>query len=115
MFQWLRELNDILRERRVCNTCEVLRIELEKERREKQSLLDHILTPRTQEPQVQTENPQPVFTPKRPWRMVQKELELKDRAEHQRILREVEDKIAAKPVDSSAIQQLEKNLGIPNG
>jgi len=112
MFNWLRELYEIRRERNICSTCEVLRIELDKERREKERLLNHILSPKEEILPTPNEAPSPVFAAKRPWRALQRELEERDRIQHQQVLREFQDKVDPKPVDSSAIEELEKKLGI---
>jgi hypothetical protein len=115
MFNWLRELYEIRRERNICQTCEVLRIELDKERREKERLLNHILSPKEEPEALSPSAPAPVFAAKRPWRALQRELEERDRIQHQQVLRDFQDRVDPKPVDSSSIKELEKKLGIPDG
>jgi hypothetical protein len=114
MFNWLRELYEIRRERLVCPTCDVLRSELDKERREKERLLNHILSPKEETPTLTNEAPTPVFSAKRPWRALQRELEARDSLKHQQIIKEFDDKVNPKAGDSSQIRELEKNLGIPS-
>lgn len=113
MFNWLRELYEIRREKSICNTCAVLQQELDRERREKQALLDHILNPRVPEvTTAQNDTPVPILTPKRPWRAVQADLERQDRLKQQEIMRQFEDRVPVKPGDSKEIEKLEEKLGI---
>lgn len=108
MFAWLRELQDILQTRREqrnhCNTCEVLQMELERERREKNRLLEKILTPVVDEVRAAPE-PMPVMPRYKPWRVKQQELEAADRIQHERILKEFKERTAS----------AEKVMGIENG
>lgn len=108
MFNWLRELRDILREPRPCVSCDTLKVELANLRREKDLLLNRLLTPQVQEytPQVNTE-PVPLRTAQhKPWRVKQQELERADRIEHDRILAEFKKKI------SSAEAEAESKAGV---
>lgn len=112
MFQWLEELYRIRRENRlarVCPSCDILATELSKERREKEILLQHILNPPL------STAPEPVISepipPKHvPWRVKQQQLEMEDRKEHQRIMKEFGARVNPVP-----IEKLEKEMGITNG
>jgi len=99
MWGWLREFQEIrhenqlrkarLREaaiekQQLCNSCEVLKVELSNERREKEVLLNHLLSSRQEperlaapEPQIQTSR-QHV-----PWKVRQQMLEQEDRVKAQ--------------------------------
>jgi hypothetical protein len=126
MFRWLEELYEIRRRNRevalFCPTCEALKVELAAERREKEMLL-HKLLNTTNEPQPEsTGNPVPVVARHRPWRVIQQELETKDRAEADRILREFREKTGSptqsiQPVPipasrSESIANVERELGL---
>ena len=119
MFQWYRELlqirleareakRQIAQEERICQSCEVLKVELEKERREKQQLLAHILTPQTTEEPTRSDEPAtPLRTARHvPWRVKQQQLELEDKRQRERILTEFRER-ARVPID-----QMEKTMGI---
>ncbi len=93
MFQWLRELRDILREPKLCQSCEVLKTELANMRREKDILLSKVLTPSVQEDRVQAPEPLSLQTRHIPWRVKQQKLEAEDRAQHQRIMQEFQNKV----------------------
>jgi hypothetical protein len=126
MFRWLEELYEIRRRNRevalFCPTCEALKVELAAERREKEMLL-HKLLNTTNEPQPEsTGNPVPVVARHRPWRVIQQELETKDRAEAERIMREFKEKsgITTQPVQpvpipvsrTESVARVERELGI---
>lgn len=116
MFGWLRELYEIRREHydrlRHCESCETLRVELGKERREKEMLLQYIITPKDWTPsQPKTEDvPMPVLRGHVPWRVRQQQLEAEDRKEKSRIMEEFRAR-----VDPAKTEQLEKEMGIGNG
>lgn len=123
MFNWLREFYEIRRENKLaiqCASCEVLKVELAAERREKQMLLSRILNPQEQ---VQTLNeigdPKPILPRHKPWKVVQQELESKDRQEHARIMNEFKAKTGLKTenvpgvnIPSETTARLEKEMGI---
>lgn len=106
MWGWLRELREILSEPPICQSCEVLRVELNAVRREKEILLDRILNPDAgQFPSAVA--PAPIGMPSRhvPWRVKQQELEAQDRAKHEQIMAEFRARTAA----------VEKTIGVGNG
>lgn len=109
MFQWLRELYEIRRDHkelsRVCQSCEVLKVELSKERREKEMLLQHVLHPKVEESIKPEGEPQPIRARHTPWRVKQQELESQDRQQAQRIMQEFKDRVAP----------IEKVMGVPDG
>ena len=110
MFNWLRELyeiRDMRRERDLyCASCEVLKVELAAERREKEKLLAHILHPATEAAPIQNEEKEPIRPQHVPWRVKQQELETRDREEAQRIMNQFRNR---KPVDT---EKLEKEMNI---
>lgn len=127
MFGWLRELIEIRRTPKYCESCEVLKVELANERREKLRLLDHVLTPAGigYEPKAEESGPPRAIMPRHiPWRVKQQELEAKDRAEHDRIMREFKARtgITPRPIQavpipadearSENVANLEKKLGV---
>jgi len=97
MFNWLREYLEIRHEywerKQVCASCEVLRVELGKERREKEMLLQHVLTPTPKEEEIRiAPEPQvPVKAQHVPWRVRQQMLE-NDSREKARIMKEFQQK-----------------------
>lgn len=117
MFNWLRELKEIWREPRVCLSCEVLKVELSNERREKQQLLDHLLTPRSQESErlIAPEPQVPIHGKHIPWAVRQQMLEQADR-EKAKTIQDFRKKDAearkATPNPVASIEDLEANLGI---
>jgi len=127
MFKWLEELYEIKRRNReqalYCPTCEALKVELAAERREKEMLLRKVLSP-NQEPEIEsTPAPQPFIPKHRPWKVIQQELEKKDKEEAERIMKEFREKSGIKPqpvkavpipADSriESIAAVEKELGI---
>lgn len=104
MWQWLRELRDILREPKPCQSCDILKVELANMRREKDMLLSKVLAPQVAEERPIIQKPLPLPRHK-PWRVKQQELEQADRAEHARIMQEFKSKI-----DSA-----ERVMGVDNG
>lgn len=114
MWNWLRELYEIRRENRelnsICPACEVFKVELSNMRRERDILLNRVLTP-TSTPETQiTGDPQPVILRHMPWKVKQQELERQDRLEHERILTEFKNKVS--PLKT---EELEKSIGIKDG
>ena len=116
MFGWLEELYRIRRanreairqeilESQVCQSCEVLKVELAKERREKEMLLSHILHPKSEELPVRNENPTPILPRHVPWTVKQQELEAQDRMQKERILKEFQERVKGP----------EKVMGVENG
>ena len=105
MFQWLRELYDIRREFRACESCETLKIELSKERREKDMLLQHVLHPKIEEAPRIEGAPEPIRPKHIPWRVKQQELEAEDRQQKQRIMQEFQARVAP----------IEKVMGVADG
>ena len=121
MFNWLRELKEIWREPRVCLSCEVLKVELSNERREKEMLLTHVLTPRPQLPEreVAPEPQVPITAKHVPWRVKQQMLEAEDRARAAQIMSEFKKKDVevrqghtAPITPATTIEDLENVLGI---
>jgi hypothetical protein len=120
MWGWLRELIEIRREGKVCQACEILKVELSNERREKEILLQHLLTPRPTEPERTTapELQVPISRKHIPWKMRQQMLEEDDRKKAQ-VLAEFrkreEEARSVNPslvVPAQSIEDLEKNLGV---
>lgn len=111
MFQWLEELYEIRRRNRVCESCEVLKVEIAQIRREKDLLLQHVLHPKDEtQPVMQDANPGAILRGHKPWRVKQQELEMQDRLQHNRIMAEFKAK-----VDPVKTEQLEKEMGIADG
>lgn len=108
MWNWLRELYDIRRENKMsrCDSCDILKVELAQERREKERLLNHILNPQPQS-EPTAEKPEPIMPKHVPWRVKQQELETRDRQEAARILAQFKDR-----VKSADTEKLEKDMGI---
>lgn len=122
MFNWLRELKEIWHTKAECQSCEILKLELSKERLEKQRLLDHLLTPKLPEPErLVAPEPQPIGPRHIPWKVKQQQLEEDDRNKARQVLAEFRAKEAAArnanpvPVNITpaiTIEDLEANLGI---
>jgi len=108
MFGWLRELYEIRRENKdakVCQSCDVLKVELSAERREKQMLLQHVLYPKTEESVRVEGNPEPIRPKHVPWRVKQQELEAQDKIQAARIMQEFKNRVAP----------AEKIMGVEDG
>jgi hypothetical protein len=85
-----------------CNTCEVLRTQLDESNRERRELLNRLLEPSKPEPSsTKKEDYIPVRPSHTPWRVRQQMLEEEDRAKA-KLMRE-------KAVE---IEKLEKELGV---
>lgn len=114
MWKWLEEFYEVRRNHKerlaVCLSCEVLKVELSNARRMNETLLSRILNPQPQVENTAGLSPQPVILRHKPWKVKQQELEKADRQEHERILTEFKNKIAA-----PLTEKLEKELGIENG
>jgi hypothetical protein len=102
MFNWLRELRDILREPRPCSACDVLKIENANLRRQNEILLNRIAAPQVQEERMVAPEPVPLPRKHIPWRVKQQELERADKPEHDRILAEFEKKIKAAEAEAES-------------
>lgn len=126
MFRWLEELYEIRRRNReqalYCPTCEALKVELAAERHEKKMLLQRLLTPNA-EPEPEISSTPASYVPKhRPWKVIQQELEKKDREEADRIMREFRERtgvttqsVRSVPIPASRsenIANVEKELGV---
>lgn len=112
MFKWLEEFYEVRRNHKerlaVCPVCEVFRVEISNMRREKEMLLSRILTPpEPQEVMGFTHDPVPPLLKHKPWKVKQQELEKADKLEHERILTEFKNKVAA-----PLTEKLEKDMGI---
>lgn len=127
MFRWLEELYEIRRRNReqalYCPTCEALKVELAAERREKEMLLQKLLNPIAEPAPEASTDFKPYIPKHRPWKVIQQELEKKDKEEAERILREFREKsgvrtqpIQAVPIPAESrvqsIAAVEKELGI---
>lgn len=108
MFKWLNELieikerwDSIKRDNKVCESCEILKHELEMVRLENRQLLDRILEkPKIEEP-TRTEGLKPIVPTHIPWNVRRNMLEAEDRRKAQ-LLKEVSK--LNKPVeDNSAL------------
>lgn len=134
MWGWLREFQEIrhannvrkqelhdeaIRKSKVCESCEVLKLELAKERLEKSRLLDHILHPQIEHDETPAEAPapmQPVAAARR-WKHIQQDLEAADRAKAAAMKKFQEADEAARKAhpsdkDQKLVDQLENSLGI---
>lgn len=129
MFGWLREWYEIRRENqmpKLCESCEVLKVELANERLEKQKLLDHILKPAESNYVPGNDDkkvPTPIMPRHIPWKVAQAKLEADDRKEAERIMKEFREKTGNKlnlqpitaipiPNRSEEVAKVEKELGI---
>lgn len=128
MFGWIRELLEIryeFKERKVrlaeekyerahvCQSCEVLKSQLDRANREKDQLLRELLADDIKnETQPAAEAPQPVNPRLIPWKIKQQQLEAEDRAEA--IKREAfkKEQEAARLASKPSTSELEKNLGV---
>lgn len=111
MWGWLREWYEIRRENKIlrCDSCDILKVELAQERREKERLLNHILHPTVESTAPSNEEPERIMPRHVPWRVKQQELEQKDRAEAARIMNQFKNRVKTGPVDT---EKLEKDMGI---
>lgn len=103
MWQWLRELREILSEPAVCPSCEVLKTEIANMRHERDLLLHKVLASPSE--QVLSTAPEPVTIPTtkhKPWRVMQQELEKQDSIKAAQLRKEFEERTA----------NLERNLGV---
>jgi hypothetical protein len=108
MFNWLREYLELRLEfqerRRVCQSCETLKYEIERLRAENSTLLNHVLQKPEPVPE-RTMAPQPLTIPKRvPWAVKRQMLEAEDR-EKARILRQA-------PKPDAELEELEREMDI---
>lgn len=114
MWAWLAELYDIKRTDRelssVCQSCEILKVELSNMRREKEILLQHVLNPPAATAPEPVSEPELIRPKHIPWRVKQQELETADRQQAARIMQEFKAKV--NPVN---IEKLEKEMGIADG
>lgn len=103
MFNWLREFYEMRRDARredmICETCEVLKHELEVVRIENQQLLDRILHVPELPKAIDTSEIKPIMPRSIPWNVRKQILESEDR-ERARLLKQ------------QSIQGLEQELGI---
>lgn len=120
MWQWLRELHDVLdevRERRTrCNTCEALQTEIANLRREKGLLLNKILTPPPEEEYKVA--PEPVTMPSsrfKPWRVKQQELEREDAIQAARIRKQFEERTASLEKELGVADAIRRSEEVPGG
>ncbi len=99
-------------ESETCQSCELLRSQLDESNRERRELLNRLLTKDSPEPPpiVEDKEIKPITPTHLPWRVRQQMLENEDRRAAQ-ILREKEKEIAETKVDPS-IEKLETELGI---
>lgn len=107
MFNWLRELYEIRKENKTCESCENLKFELAQVRLENSRLLDHILAKPVPEPEVKQEFIKPVLPNMIPWRVRQQMLEAEDR-QKARLMKEHTNK----EPKSNTVEELEKELGV---
>lgn len=116
MFNWLREITEILseyRERkhelRTCGACEVLKQQIALLNQEKKELLNRVL----REPEVITEESKgsevQFKIPNRhvPWRVQQQALEMRDR--EKKVQKQLED---AAPKPKASVEEIERELGV---
>lgn len=126
MFQWVRELLEIryeFRERKlrleeektqsekICSSCEVLRMALDRANHEKEQLLSKILNPPKEEEVKEANEPLPIKSRHIPWRVRQQMLEEEDRVKA-KVLQEHQENL--KEANKASIQKLESKLGIAN-
>ncbi len=109
MFRWIREYLEIKNEfKPKCETCDVLRIQLEHANYEKQQLLNQILHPlRTEAPEEPKEDLKPILPKKHlSWPVRRQMLEATDR----RAAQLMNDKKIE--IKKESIEELEKELKI---
>jgi hypothetical protein len=95
-----------------CQTCEVLRLQLDESNRERRQLLQQLLERDKPEPPVETkEELQPIRPQFVPWRVRQQMLEAEDRKQAQLLAEKKKEMESAR---KSSIDDLEKELDIPN-
>ena len=128
MWGWLREFYEIrlanhearlrLKEQAderlsICQSCEVLKIEISKERREKEMLLNHLLTSRQESAPADDSprEPMPLINKRHiPWKVRQQELEQQDRQVAQRIMSEFKDRVQKSTHPNT--DKLEESIGL---
>lgn len=125
MFAWLREFMEIRYEAKVaklrleqeaghnrCESCEVLKVELQRANIEKEKLLNKILEKPTDPPVEPISN----ITPPRqiPWMVRRQMLEAEDR-EKARLMRESIKPDTTPRFENDDVKDLEKELGIKDG
>lgn len=86
-----------------CNTCEVLRTQLDESNRERRDLLNRLLVPSNPEPpsSIPKEDMRPIMQQQLPWRVRQQMLEAEDRKQ-----------AALMKEKKKEIEELEKELGV---
>lgn len=104
---------ELERELSRCKTCDTLRIQLEHEQREKERLLEVILT--LNSPKVENSSSPVEFKPITTtrysnFREKRRELELQDKVEHEKLEKLKKDQLASEQV--TGIEELESKLGI---
>lgn len=112
MWNWLSELleirhvsNERKKELQICDSCEVLKLQLSIMNQNNQQLLNRILEKPVSEPATTQEEFQPINKHEIPFRVRREMLEKEDRARAKSL------KLAAQP-DSAEIDKLERELGI---
>jgi hypothetical protein len=100
---------------RACQSCDVLKIELERTCRERDKLLDTILNKDKPQPRPELTNIQPV-TRQVPWHIKRQQLEQADREEAAKLRAAEDGKTEQLLTDKQKeVESLEKELGVSNG
>lgn len=114
MIKWLHHLfnphcsecRDELEESMICNSCEVLKLQISRLERENERLLNRILEkPSAEEKPVDIEGLKPVLPKMIPWRIRKQMLEEEDRVKA-KLMRQSEE------VNKQSTEELEKELKI---
>lgn len=94
-----------------CNTCEILRLQLDESNRERKDLLNRLLDKDKPEPLAEPKEIfQPITSRHIPWSVRQQMLEAEDRKAAQ-LMREKQKELNSAPI-TKQVADLEKELGI---
>jgi|SRR5215831_4553285 len=106
MFKWLRELYEIRREYRICESCENLKMELARAHDENKLLLSYVMNPpKVEEPLPEPGNLKPILPTVMPWSIRKRMLEEEGRKQAELIKKSNEERAAR-------IESIEKELGV---
>ncbi len=105
MFNWLRELYEIRRDNKVCETCNVLKMENARLLAENSKLIDRILEKPVEKVIETTENFKPILPRNTSWNIKRQMLEAEDRKKAQIIKQQNESM-------KESTEDLERELNI---
>ena len=111
MFNWLRELYEIRREGKVCDTCEVLKMENARLLNEQSRLLDRILHVPTPNVVVEPTEFKPILPRNTSWNVRRQSLEAESRRQAQ-IIKQREKEYQPDMPETISTADLEKELDI---